>query len=157
MNRRPAVIADVDGTLCDVGSVRHHVIRHPEDERPKDFDAFHQSSADCPPHQLALDWVTDQANAGHVILVVTGRMQKHLDVTRRWLISNMPVPFEGPFHRQDDDRRSDVVVKREIYRYLSRSYDIRAAIDDNPSIIALWEELGIPVTVVPGWDVLETA
>ena len=145
--RRPAVIADVDGTLCDVTSVRHHVL-----DKPKNFDRFHAESAGCPPHQTAVDWCIDLHRRGNTILVVTGRMEKWHDVTHTWLQQHLPVPFEGPFMRADGDLRKDVEVKREIHRYLTATYDIRAAIDDNPAIIALWEEPGIPVTIVPGWD-----
>lgn len=148
MRRRPtAVIADVDGTLADVRSIRHHVAA-----KPKDFDAFHRASAHVPANQQAIDYVTQAHAAGHVIIVVTARRQTWFDVTSTWLARHMPVPFDGPFHRQDDDFRPDVQVKRDIYRYLSRHYDIRGAVDDNPNVVALWTEVGIPVEIVPGWD-----
>lgn len=143
----PAVIADVDGTLCNVDSVRHHVL-----QEVKDFDAFHAGSIDCPPHEQAIDWCVKFHEQGYRILVVTGRMDRWFDLTSEWLQRELPVPFDGPFMRRDGDRRSDVVVKKEILRYLRRFYDIRAAIDDNPSIVGLWKQSGIPVTVVPGWD-----
>lgn len=54
--------------------------------------------------------------------------------------------------RGDRDDRPDVEVKREIHEFLSRRYDIVAAIDDNPSIVSLWRSLGIETTVMPGWD-----
>ena len=53
--------------------------------------------------------------------------------------------------RRDGDYRPDCAVKREIHAELADRYHIRAAIDDNPNVVQLWEELGIPVTVVPGW------
>lgn len=156
--RRLAVIADVDGTLCNVESVRHHVVRPadaPEDWE-KDFDAFHQSSIDCPPNDWVVDWVVEKYNAGYVILVVTGRDQSHYQVTKTWLDKYVPVPFDGPFHRPAGNRYSDISVKSEIFHYLNRTYDVRFAIDDNPNVIQLWKSLGIPVTEVPGWDEGET-
>lgn len=146
--RRKAVIVDVDGTLADVRGIRHHVLT-----KPKNFDAFHAASADVPPNQQALDFVARHHASGHVIVVVTARMQKWEPTTLAWLRRHLAVPFDGPFHRQDGDIRPDIQVKREIHRYLSRHYDIRAAIDDNPNVVALWEEIGIPVEIVPGWDV----
>ncbi|ASR87257.1 hypothetical protein SEA_LASTHOPE_90 [Mycobacterium phage LastHope] len=148
MMRRPARILDVDGTLCNVTSVRHFVMRPRE---LKDFDSFHAGSADCPPNQVALDYAAETAALGMVPIVVTARMERWHGVTRAWLDRYMPVPFDGPFHRQDGDRRSDRVVKLEILRYLLRHYDIRGAIDDNPEVVELWRSQGIPVTVVPGW------
>lgn len=144
---RPARILDVDGTLCDVRPVRHFV-------RPgtaRDFDAFHAASAECLPNQQALDYAVETVALGMVPVVVTARMERWQELTRTWLHRYMPVPFDGPFHRQDGDRRSDRIVKLEILRYLQRHYDIRGAIDDNPQVIELWRSQGIPVTIVPGW------
>jgi hypothetical protein len=148
IRRKPiAVIVDVDGTLADVRDIRHHVAT-----KPKDFDAFHAASAHVPPNQQAIDFVLKHHAAGHVIVVVTARRQHWADVTTDWLKRHMPVPFDGPFHRQDDDFRPDFQVKKDIHTYLARNYDIRAACDDNPNVIALWTKIGIPVDVVPGWE-----
>jgi len=145
--RAKAVLVDVDGTLADVRSIRHHVA-----QKPKDFDAFHAASAHVPANQQAIDYVARHHAAGFVVVVVTARLQTWAGVTTTWLDRHLPVPFDGPFHRPDGDFRPDVQVKRDIHRYLSRHYDIRGAIDDNPNVIALWDELGIPTTVIPGWD-----
>ncbi|QDH91683.1 hypothetical protein SEA_PHRAPPUCCINO_5 [Mycobacterium phage Phrappuccino] len=139
-----AVIADMDGTLVDVSSIRHHA-------EAKDFDAFHAASADCPPNQMAIDWVKRHHARGDVILVLTGREDKWHQLSHHWLVQNMPVLFCGPFMRKAKDYRPDHEVKREMYDWLSKRYRITAAIDDRPSIISLWTELGLDVTVVPGW------
>lgn len=152
--RQRARILDVDGTLCDVTSVRHHVVCPRE---LKDFDAFHSGSRACPPNQMAIDYAVETVALGMVPVVVTARMERWANLTRDWLAEHMPVEFDGPFHRRDGDMRSDRIVKLEILRYLRRHYDIRGAIDDNPDVIALWQSQGIPVTVVPGWDVSEVA
>lgn len=143
----PAVIVDVDGTLCDVTSVRHHVLT-----RPKNFHAFHEGAADCPPHPHVIDWVGRYHDAGHEILVVTGRMEQWWRSTVDWLAHHLPVTHHGPYMREDGDYRPDTVVKREIYDQLAKHYDIRAAIDDNPAIIQLWTDLGLQVETVPGWE-----
>lgn len=141
-----AVIVDVDGTLVDVSSVRHHVTG------PKrNFDAFHSASADCPPIAQTLTWVEEMHDAGHHILVVTARMEKWRNLTQAWLDRHLPRPHTELVMRRDGDYRPDNVVKREIHAKLASRYQIRFAADDNPNVIALWEELGIPVTVVPGW------
>lgn len=143
-----ARILDVDGTLCDVSTVRHFVLRVKDQ---KDFDSFHAESINCPPHQQALDYAQATYDMGMIPVVVTARMDRWQELTRSWLDMHMPVPYDGPFHRKDGDRRSDRIVKLEILRYLRRHYDIRGAIDDNPEVIALWESQGIPVEIVPGW------
>lgn len=144
-----AAIVDVDGTLCDISTIRHFVQR-PSGE--KDFDSFHNASRDCPPHQQAIDYCIRHHAAGHIIVVVTARKDRHYQVTKAWLDQWMPVPYDGPIMRPDDDNYSDVVIKRRIHRYLAKHYRIVEACDDNPAIVALWQELGIPVEIVPGWD-----
>ncbi|KRQ23246.1 MULTISPECIES: phosphatase domain-containing protein [Mycobacteroides] len=143
-----AVIVDVDGTLCDVSAIRHLVMG-----KRKDFAAFHAAAADCPPHHAVLDEVRRHHSAGRTILVVTARMYQWEGSTRSWLNQHMPAPYLGPFMRGDSDLRPDVDVKRDIHRILTsdHGHQIVHCIDDNPAIVALWRELGIPTTVVPGW------
>lgn len=162
-NRRlKLAIADMDGSLVNVSAIRHYVAGPGE----KDFDAFHQASRHCPPNEQALEFCRRHYAAGHVIGVVTARMDRHHEVSKGWLddyllpellkiprAAHLPVGYDGPLMREDGLRYSDVVIKRGIYRYLNRHYDIVAACDDNPAIIPLWEELGIPeIEVIPGWE-----
>jgi FMN phosphatase YigB (HAD superfamily) len=147
--RPKAVIVDMDGTLVDVSSVRHHVRKS---KGEKDFDAFHAESIDCPPNQQALDFCQRHHEQGDVILVVTARLHKWFYVSLIWLEENMTVPYEGPFMRRDNDFRPDLEIKREIFDKLIRDYDIVAACDDNPNVIALWEEKGLAVEIIPGWE-----
>ena len=141
-----AVIVDVDGTLVDVSSVRHHVVG------PKrNFDAFHRESADCPPIGMTLGLVEEMHDAGHHILIVTARMEKWRGLTESWLEQHLTRSHTELVMRRDGDFRPDYDVKREIHADLASRYRIRHAIDDNPAVLELWNELGIPVTVVPGW------
>ena len=47
-----AVIADLDGTLCDVSGILHHL-----EGEERNFAAFHAASADCPPAEAVVDAV----------------------------------------------------------------------------------------------------
>lgn len=147
-SRRSAVIFDVDGTLCDVSSVRHHVAT-----RPKNFDAFHAASIDCPARPDVLDGVTAARKAGHAVLVVTARRFQWRYHTILWLSEN-GVDYDELYMRADDDHRRDVEVKRDVLRRIRRDgYEPVLAWDDNPNVIQLWETEGIPVRLVPGWEV----
>jgi hypothetical protein len=53
--------------------------------------------------------------------------------------------------RRDRDFRSNAEAKREIHGRLALTYEIRAAIDDDPEIVGLWHELGIPVAMFLDW------
>ena len=141
-----AVIVDVDGTLCDVRDIRHHL------SLPKrDFDAFHAASADCLPNQQAIDYVNRAHADGHVVLIFTARQEKWRELTETWLGAHMPVPWLGPAMRPDKVYDADTLIKSRMHAAAAAHFDIVGAIDDNPKIIELWESLGIPTEVVPGW------
>lgn len=143
---REAVIVDVDGTLCDVSGIRHYV---PDGARVRNFEAFHRASAVCPLIPSTLEWVCAHRDAGRTVIVVTSRKRRFEYLTRRWL-RKYEVPFDHLLMRADEDQRRDDLVKESILRRIrAQGFDVVAAIDDNPIVIALWEREGIPVTVVP--------
>ncbi len=143
---RPAIIFDVDGTLCDVSSVRHHVLTP-----PRNFDAFHSDALACPPHPAAASAAREAAQAGIAVLVVTARGERWRRPTGFWLALN-DIPSDELYMRADKDGRRDVEVKRDILTRIRSRYKVMRAWDDNPSVIDLWREEGIPVKVVPGWQ-----
>jgi hypothetical protein len=158
-----AVLADMDGTLANVSSVRFHVdgsVTKPKASGGvkviKNFDAFHAASEFVPANQQAIDFCVRANNQGYRVLIVTARMRKWEGVTTRFLERTCREFFDWEPHiymRTDGDHRKDVEVKREIFAEISQSFDVVGAVDDNPAIITLWEEMGIPeIEIVPGWD-----
>lgn len=140
-----AVIVDVDGTLVNTSDIVHLVLA-----KPKKYDQFHYASVFCDPHDWVVEKVREHFLAGDKILIVTARKFRWREITINWL-ANQNVPYDEIHMRRDDDNRQDRLVKLEILEKLRESYEIVHAYDDNPNVIALWEEQGIPVTVVPGW------
>jgi hypothetical protein len=49
------------------------------------------------------------------------------------------------------DQRPDVEVKKDILDTLRQKWDILMAVDDNPSVLSLWQSEGIKTITVPGW------
>ena len=145
MHRQPAVLVDMDGTLCDVSAAVHL------QAEPDGFTAFHEACAQCPPHQAVIEWCLDHHSRGHAILIVTGRDAWARELTEQWLSEYLPVPIEGLHMRSDGDFRSNTQIKREIHSWLALTYEIRAAIDDDPEIVELWQKFGIPVAMVVDW------
>jgi phosphoglycolate phosphatase-like HAD superfamily hydrolase len=141
-----AVIFDMDGTLVDVTTVRHHVL----DRRRKNYDAFHYGSIFCPPHEWVAAAAREHHAAGTVVLVVTAREDRWRALSSGWLDYN-GIPHHELHMRPTGDFRRDRLIKAEILADLRKRYDIRHAYDDNPAIIGLWEDEGVPATVVPGW------
>lgn len=143
-DKRKAVLFDVDGTLCDVSRIRHLVLGS-----AKDFHRFHEESVNCPPHAhvvaASLALPSDVA-----CIVITARKERYRRLTSFWLALH-GVPSDELHMRPDYDSRPDVDIKREILGSVRQRYQILHAWDDNPHVIQMWEEEGIPVTVIPGW------
>jgi len=136
----------MDGTLCDVSGIRH-LVTGPV----RNFDAFHRASLSCPPHDWVVDAAREKADQGLDVLIVTARSFRYQRVTGFWLALH-DVPSAGVWLRPDGDYRPDAEVKRDIFTHLMTWWDIEGAHDDNPSVLALEEDLGIPTVRVPGWE-----
>lgn len=149
--RPKAVIFDMDGTLADVSGIRHHVEGGPENNYKKNFTAFHEESVNVPPNSE----VVNQAQVSHMLgnknVIVTARGSQWRNHTAMWLAMHN-VPSDAMYMRKQGDQRPDYEVKSDIHARLSKSYDPIHAVDDNPNVLKLWKEKGIPTTKVPGWQ-----
>ena len=139
-----AFIFDMDGTLANVEGIRHLL------KTPTGYNAFHAASIDSPPHGWVVATAHQAKADGHAILIVTARVAKWRNITASWLAVN-GVPSDAMFMRGNKDMRPDYEVKKGILDKIRKTWDVVHAMDDNPSVIALWQEEGIPVTRVPGW------
>lgn len=144
--RKPEVtIFDVDGTLADVRPLRHLVVG-----KKRDLDAFHRASADAAPNMAVVDALRAVRAAGGLVFVLTARDARWSDLTVGWLERHR-IAFDGLCTRPRGDTRPDRVVKHEIAEWIGRHHRVVAAFDDRPSVIRLWHDLAVPVTIVGGW------
>ncbi|MEH0109016.1 HAD family acid phosphatase [Tersicoccus sp. MR15.9] len=147
-NRPPAIICDVDGTLCDVRSIRHHVER-PEGTRRfrADFALFHSSSEDCPAFPDVLQLITELERNGYAIVVVTAREARWSELTERWL-DRHGVRRTELITRRTLDYRPDALIKAEICTEIQNRYSPRLAIDDRADTLAVWADASIPTVKI---------
>lgn len=145
--RPQTVIFDIDGTLCDVSSIRHLV---DSGMKNRNFDAFHTQSVNCPTFSWVAEAAREAKAAGFRVVQVTARQQKYEPHTSWWL-ADKGIPSDALFMRPNGDFRPDQDVKRDILDRIIKTHDIVKAFDDNPSIVSLWSEYGVPCVVVPGW------
>lgn len=141
-----AVIFDMDGTLVDVRGVRHYVTGE-----HRDFDSFHRASSFCPPNPKVAALAHSVHEQGMAVVVVTARKHCYRDLSVGWL-HKYGVPFDAVFTRPAGDDRPDYQVKRDIQAAVRERFNVLAAVDDNPQVLALWDEVGIRAVVVPGFD-----
>lgn len=150
---KTAVIFDMDGTLADVSSIRHHLTQYDKTKRTviKHFNRFHAESVVVPPHDHVVNAAQMAKILGHAVLIVTARKHMWRNHTAWWLAMNN-VPSDMLMMRGNDDNRKDYEVKKDMLDTIRKAYNVIHAWDDNPSIIKLWTEEEIPTTVVPGWE-----
>jgi beta-phosphoglucomutase-like phosphatase (HAD superfamily) len=150
---RTAVIFDMDGTLANVSSIRHHLTTFEATKRRaiKHFNRFHAESVNVPPHSHVVNAAQVAKMLGHDVLIVTARKHMWRHHTAWWLAMH-DVPSDALFMRGNKDDRPDFDVKKDILSTIRQAWNPIHAWDDNPSIIALWKQEGIPHTVVDGWE-----
>jgi hypothetical protein len=143
---RDAEIFDMDGTLCDVRTIRHLVKGD-----VRNFHQFHLQSASCPPNPDVVSQARLAHSEGRAVLIVTARSTLFRNVTAMWLALHN-VPSDAMYMRRNGDWRKDFQVKKDTLCCIRKRWNPVHAYDDNPAVIGLWESEGIPTTVVPGWE-----
>ena len=70
-----AIIFDMDGTICNVESIRYLVDPGDPNFTEKQFKRFHEELINCPAHQKVVDAFHDAKANGFVVIVATARTQ----------------------------------------------------------------------------------
>lgn len=141
-----AVIYDMDGTLCDVRSIRHYVIG-----KKRNFHKFHTESVNCPGNLDVVEAAKRDHKDGLSVLIVTAREETFGTHTAFWL-GLQGVNYDAMYMRKKGDYRPDSEVKQEILDEIEQDgYNVIRAYDDNPSIWEVWERNGIETIRVEGF------
>lgn len=141
-----AVIFDVDGTLCDVRTIRHYVTG-----KKRNFHKFHTESVNCPGNVDVVEAAKRDHKDGLAVLIVTAREDTFGTHTVFWLDAQ-GVGYDRMYMRKKGDYRPDFEVKREILDQIRKDgYNPIRAYDDNPAIWEVWEEAGIETIRVEGF------
>jgi phosphoglycolate phosphatase-like HAD superfamily hydrolase len=141
-----AYIFDVDGTLANVDPYLH-LVRGSN----RDYDAFHKASIDALPNIEVVEMLNDAVADKFAVLIVTSRKEKYRGLTSLWLERNN-LRSHALFMRADDDNRPDYEAKKDMLDKITEHWDVFHAVDDNPNVIRLWEDNGIPTTKIGTWD-----
>ena len=130
------VIFDIDGTLADVSERIHHVKK-----KPKNWNAFFQGMA----QDRAIHSMVRLCNilyaSGIQIILCSGRSEEHREQTVEWL-AKQGVNYHDLLLRKNNDRRSDIDVKRELLANLDKS-KILFVVEDRSRVVEMWRSEGL--------------
>jgi hypothetical protein len=130
------VIFDIDGTLADVSERIHHVRK-----KPKNWNAFFQGMA----QDKAIHSMVRLCNLLHAsgiyIILCSGRSEEHRQQTIEWL-AQKGVNYHDLILRQDNDRRQDSVVKREMLANIDKT-KILFVVEDRSRVVEMWRSEGL--------------
>ena len=130
------MIFDIDGTLADVSERVHHI-----NKKPKDWDAFFQGI----PQDKAIQSMVRLCNilyaSGITIILCSGRSEQYRPETVEWM-AQQGVNYHELLLRRNNDRRSDVIVKREMLAGMERS-KILFVVEDRSWVVEMWRSEGL--------------
>lgn len=136
--RQSAIIVDVDGTLALKG-----------DRDIYDFDSVDKDL----PNPPVVTTVRALIQAGHKVIIMSGRQGRCYDKTKAWLDKHVGEGLDL-YMRKDGDMRPDYIVKNELFeKHIMANYNILFTLDDRNSVVDLWRnKLGIPTFQVADGD-----
>ena len=135
MTKQPAIICDIDGTLALKGNRGIY-----------DWDKVIDDLPNFPIVEILTMYM--QRNREHVkweqtkIILITGRPEICESDTMAWL-EHVGVEYDDLFMRKLGDRRTDIVVKSEIYETIKEKYKIQFVLDDRDRCVRMWRSYGI--------------
>ena len=139
-------VFDVDGTLMNIQHRRHHVAGQDKDW-PAFFDAMEFDTINDHVFHLAHALKKD----GYVIVVVSGRNERHREITEKQLAFGK-LDYKMLIMRPDDNYDPDFVFKKQVLDKMRESgLDPQFSVDDRPSVVQMWRENGVPCFDVGGW------
>jgi hypothetical protein len=130
------VIFDIDGTLADVSGRVGHLRK-----RPKDWAAFFEGMAEDKAVRSMVRLCAILHAAGLRVVLCSGRSEEHRAETVAWL-ARQGVRYHELRLRRDGDRRSDVVVKREMLRGIDKA-GVIFVVEDRSRVVEMWRAEGL--------------
>lgn len=130
------IISDIDGVIADVTN-RLSLLR----QNPIDWDSVNAKIPFDRPVVGTIEMLRALAARGHLVHLFTGRAESTRDETEIWL-QKWRVPYNDLIMRPDDDFSPNYALKRIwIRRYTPQR--ILFALDDSPTVITIYRQLGL--------------
>jgi predicted kinase len=141
--KRPCIVVDLDGTLCDVEH-RRHFVRRPQGEK-KDWGSFFKGIPEDKPNQWCVELI-NKFSIGYQIVFATGRDENQKKATVEWIKQNIGLNLDWGyklFMRHRNDSRQDSLVKEILldFEILPR-YKPLFMVDDRKQVVDMWRRRG---------------
>ncbi len=138
---KPAVIIDLDGTLCNIDHRLPHV-KH-ENKKHNRWDLFNKEI----PNDSLNQWCKQlylYMGVHHPIILCSGRVDSSRQNTENWLKKHEIKSYRHLFMRHRSDFRQDYIIKEIIldFEILPR-YNVLFAVDDRKQVVDMWRRRGI--------------
>lgn len=137
--RTPAIICDLDGTLCNIDH-RLHFVRNIDGQK-KNWPAFFRAI----PHDSVNEWCADilrKFSGDHEIIFCSGRDETCRASSEKWLKDNN-LWFGHLFMRSAGDHRQDSIAKEIILDFdILPQFDPKFMLDDRQQVVDMWRKRG---------------
>ncbi len=136
LEKRKAIICDLDGTLCNID----HRLEFVKAKNWKDF--FYNIPGDSV-NEWCATILAEFNDTDIYVVLASGRPDDHQKPTIEWLAQNS-IDYNALFMRQRGDFRQDYIVKEIILEFeLKTRYEILFTIDDRDQVVTMWRKHGI--------------
>lgn len=132
---------DIDGTIADTAHRLHYV----QGEK-KDWKGFFSEMHLDPVRPEVAKMAIDYYNQGKTVIFFSARPDTYKDVTLQWLKDKGLAFAYTLVMRQGNDKRPDTETKLDMFnRHFPDKSVIHVVVDDRPSIVRLWRDMGLNV------------
>lgn len=135
----PAIIVDLDNTLCDTRH-REHLVA----QRPRNWVAYSMACVADP----CIEWVADVVRSWSVavqgsVFILSGRNSEARQETVVWLRQHR-IPWLEVILRKPNEHEPNAAYKVKHAQRIQQDYDVQFILDDHPGVIQAMSEIGIP-------------
>lgn len=141
------VIFDLDGTLADIDHRLHFV-----KDGNKDWDGFYAACVDDLPKAAIIELALMCDDAGHEIIISSGRSENVRAQTEEWLAKH-GVVYKTLLMRPNGSFIPDQALKKAWLDQgvLGRKEDILFVVEDRDRMVKMWRDQGLVCLQVDQW------
>lgn len=144
------IIFDVDGTLMNI-ETRRQWLEGPTPNWTKFMDPIEMKTDTL--NETVIEVAECMHDAGHEIVIVSARNERHREVTEHQLKQNFGEFWSHMFLRPDDSYEPDHEFKKRVLDELIKAdWKPDMVFDDRDQVVEMWRANGIPCFQVAKGD-----